>query len=76
MQTDASYDEIPKHHKQGGQRKRFGIEQWSNWLNCWGLARWYLTEVTRDKALETLHKNRNSGFTPIKATRYRKIERE
>jgi len=74
MQTDASYDEIPKHRKQGGQRKRFGIEQWSNWLNCWGLVRWYLTEATRDKALETLNKTcRNSGF---KATQYRKVERE
>lgn len=77
MQTDTSYDEVPKHHKRGGQRKRFGIEQWSDWFNRWDFfTRWYLTEAARDKALEALHKTcRNSGFSRIRATRYRKVSK-
>lgn len=77
MQADDSYDEIPKYHKRGGKRKRFGIEEWSDWFKKWYRVGWYLTEATRDQALETLRKTaRNSGLSTCRTTRYRKIDRE
>lgn len=77
MQTDTSYDEVPKHRKRGGQRKRFGIEEWSNWFEKWYLVGWYLTEARRDQALEALQKTaRNSSFPVCRKAQYRKIDRE
>lgn len=77
MRADDSYDEVPKHRKRGGRRKRFGIEEWSRWFKKWYLVGWYLTEASRDKAFETLRKTaRNSGFKVFQTTQYRKVERK
>ena len=53
-------DEKPRHHKRAlkPRRKKYGIEQWSDWFQSWRhCRRWYTTEAARDKALADLIKH-------------------
>ncbi len=75
---DPDQDDRPRHHKKAikPSRKRFGIEQWSEWFKRWYHRQWYATAKSRDQAIEDLKRHtcnilKKYGHNP----RYRKVDR-
>jgi len=67
--------EDARHRKKAPRHKKFGIQQWSNYLKAWGFGHWYSTEKARDQAYDDLGKKTQILRDHDMDSPLRKIER-
>ena len=69
--------EVHRHCKRAvpARKKRYGIQQWSNWSKQWCFAQWFVTEKARDQSYENLMKKTATLKLHGIGTPIRKVQR-